>query len=277
MASQNRTHASDRGKAVVDIPGIPTIGTATAAPESATVAFTANVKGGAALSWTALSNPGSITGTGSSSPVTVSGLTVGTSYTFTVQGSNSTGTGEYSVASNSAVPIASTSYESIATIDGTGSSGTVTFSSIPSTYKHLQLRITAVGNAGAGGYPTSLAYFRLNSDSGSNYYFHTLSGNGSSASSSNGTSTGDFFYLPGGNTSYHGVVIIDILDYASTSKTKVLRALNGTDRNGSGAIWINSMLWNSTSAITNISLQGDASFHGSWTAGSKFALYGIKG
>lgn len=94
-----------KGK-VVDIPTAPTVGTATAATESATVEYTAATKGGPATTFTALSNPGSITGTGSSSPITVSGLTGGTAYTFTVRGSNATGSGEYSAASNSVTPIA---------------------------------------------------------------------------------------------------------------------------------------------------------------------------
>jgi hypothetical protein len=101
MASHNRTHASDRGKAIPDIPGTPTIGTATVGGQQATVAFTAGVLGGLPTSYTALSNPGSITGTGSSSPILVSGLSASTSYTFTVKGANSTGESAYSSASNS--------------------------------------------------------------------------------------------------------------------------------------------------------------------------------
>lgn len=94
----NRT-SPKKGK-VVDIPTAPTIGTATAGAESATVAFTASTQGGPVTTFTALSNPGSITGTGTS-PVTVSGLTAGTAYTFTVRGNNATGSSEYSSASNS--------------------------------------------------------------------------------------------------------------------------------------------------------------------------------
>lgn len=94
-----------KGK-VVDIPSTPTIGTATGDALSANVAFTAATKGGPATTYTALSNPGSITGTGSSSPINVSGLTAGTAYTFTVRGNNATGSGEYSSTSNSATPTA---------------------------------------------------------------------------------------------------------------------------------------------------------------------------
>jgi hypothetical protein len=102
MATNN---VSPKKGKVVDIPTAPTIGTATAATESATVEYTAATIGGPATTFTALSNPGSFTGTGTS-PITVSGLTGGTAYTFTVRGSNATGSGEYSAASNSVTPIA---------------------------------------------------------------------------------------------------------------------------------------------------------------------------
>jgi hypothetical protein len=106
MASHNRTHASDRGKVIPDLPQTPTIGTATGYIENAFITFTAPVLGGLPTSYTALSNPGSITGTGTSSPIKVSGLTAGTAYTFTVRGNNATGSSEYSSASNSVTPIA---------------------------------------------------------------------------------------------------------------------------------------------------------------------------
>lgn len=104
MASQNRTHASDRGKAILDIPTVPTIGTATKYFDGATVAFTPSTKGGAATSYTVLSNPGSITATGTTSPITISGLTLNTAYTFTIRANNAQGSSEYSSASNSITP-----------------------------------------------------------------------------------------------------------------------------------------------------------------------------
>jgi len=87
-------------------PGAPTIGTATAGDTIATVAFTANADDGGldVTSFTATSNPGSITGSASSSPVTVTGLTNGTAYTFTVTATNGAGTSAASAASNSVTP-----------------------------------------------------------------------------------------------------------------------------------------------------------------------------
>jgi hypothetical protein len=87
-------------------PGAPTIGTATAGDASASVAFTAPASsGGAAITgYTVTSSPGGLTGTGATSPVTVPGLTNGTAYTFTVQATNSEGSGAASAASNSVTP-----------------------------------------------------------------------------------------------------------------------------------------------------------------------------
>jgi hypothetical protein len=88
-------------------PDTPTIGTATAGDASASVTFTPAGTGETATSFTATSTPGSHTGTGGSSPVTVSGLSNGTSYTFTVHASNAAGDSSESSSSNSVTPSAS--------------------------------------------------------------------------------------------------------------------------------------------------------------------------
>jgi hypothetical protein len=94
-------------------PGAPTIGTATATGSTtATVAFTAPTDLGAgSITYTATSTPGSITGTGTS-PITVSGLSGGTSYTFTVTAATPGGTSPASAASNSitTVPVIGSSF-----------------------------------------------------------------------------------------------------------------------------------------------------------------------
>jgi hypothetical protein len=89
------------------IPGAPTIGTATAGNASATVAFSAPAStGGVAITgYTVTASPGGATATGASSPVTISGLTNGTAYTFTVTATNSAGTSSASGASNSVTPV----------------------------------------------------------------------------------------------------------------------------------------------------------------------------
>lgn len=91
---------------ISDVPDAPTIGTATAGAESASVTFTAAATGGSVTTFRATSTPGSITGTSATSPVTISGLTAGTSYTFQIRGENATGNSAYSSASNSITALA---------------------------------------------------------------------------------------------------------------------------------------------------------------------------
>jgi hypothetical protein len=92
------------------VPGAPTIGTATAGNAQASVTFTApsDIGGGAITSYTVISSGGQV-GTGASSPVTVTGLTNGQSYTFTVYANNAYGPGDVSAASNSVTPVAAPS------------------------------------------------------------------------------------------------------------------------------------------------------------------------
>jgi hypothetical protein len=112
-------------------PGAPTIGTATAGDASASVTFTAPTDTGqsAIVSYTVTSSPGSLTGTGSASPITVSGLTNGTAYTFTVTAANATGTGPASAASNSVTPVPPVYIEDVYSTylyTGNGSTQTIT-------------------------------------------------------------------------------------------------------------------------------------------------------
>ncbi|QSX73809.1 fibronectin type III domain-containing protein [Lysobacter arenosi] len=90
------------------VPSAPTIGTATAGDTQATVTFTAPAStGGAAITqYTATASPGGATATGAASPITVTGLTNGEAYTFTVTATNMAGTGSASAASNSVMPAA---------------------------------------------------------------------------------------------------------------------------------------------------------------------------
>jgi hypothetical protein len=259
---------------VVAPPVAPTIGTATdgGTGTTASVAFT-GVSG--AASYTATSTPGSFTGTAAATPVTVGGLTAGTSYTFKVKANNPLGSSGESAASNSVTILAGGAYESIASVlPTTGTS--VTFSSIPSTYKHLQIRI--LGRTDYSSTNDSVLV-RFNSDTGSNYSYHAVQGAAGGMSAAGVASTNGILLnngLAGGTAgaSVFGADIIDIHDYSSTSKNKTVRALNGRENNTSiSVIGIRSGAWYSTSAVTSVTL----TFNGNAQSGSVFALYGIKG
>jgi hypothetical protein len=174
-------------------------------------------------------------------------------------------------------------YESIATANGTGSSTTITFSSIPSTYKHLQIR-GILKNTSSGQFddPTWITF---NADTGSNYSYHSLYGTGTVATALSGVSQNNIVSKgtpsgsSGSNKGFCGT-IVDILDYTDTNKYKTLRWLQGFDNNGQGSsnngegsINLTSGNWRSTSAITSISFIG-SSFN--WTTDATLTLYGIK-
>jgi hypothetical protein len=170
-------------------------------------------------------------------------------------------------------------FESIASASGTGSSGTITFSSIPSTYQHLQIRGIARTTTGNN---LEWLNMRFNSDTSSAYDNHYLSGDGSSASA---TSFINASYiepaLAAASSSPSNTLnafIIDIHDYASTSKNKTTRSITGIERNQGDTdsrIHLLSGLWRNTNAISSITLFTRNS--GNFTTQTQIALYGIKG
>jgi len=102
--------ASSASSAVVPgaVPDAPTSVSAVAGNRKATVSFTAPSSNGSTItSYTVTASPGGATGSGSSSPITVSGLTNGTSYTFTVTATNGVGTGPASASSSPVTPVGS--------------------------------------------------------------------------------------------------------------------------------------------------------------------------
>ena len=167
------------------------------------------------------------------------------------------------------------SYYSIATAVGTGSSGTITFSSIPSTYTHLQIRGIARSDRTAGtgaGMPIT-----LNGDGAANYSSHRLYGDGATASATGASNRSalidDDITADNQTANVYEVFIIDILDYANTNKYKTARALWGFDNNGSGSIRLLSGNWRNTNAVTSISFTLAGS---NFKTPTQIALYGIK-
>jgi hypothetical protein len=165
-------------------------------------------------------------------------------------------------------------------IAGTGSSSTITFSSIPQNYKHLQIRATVARVSSSAG----INSLEFNNDSSAVYATHRIVGNGSFGAVAQGqiSRTNTFYSILSGSTTTStimGVNIVDIHDYSSTTKNKTVRSVSGYDTNGDSsegeAVYIASALWPSTSAITSIKIlsSGGQSF----TTTSTFALYGMVG
>jgi len=163
---------------------------------------------------------------------------------------------------------AASDYELIATSFGTGSSGTVTFSSIPAGYKHLQLRYSALVSSG-----NPYIGIRLNGDSGSSYAYHTLYRNGATVNAggaSTQTSAIALGFISGLSSSNVTSGITDIVDAFATTKYKTLKTHNGNVNE----IVFASGLWQNSSAVTSVTAFISA---GNFTTTSRFSLYGIKG
>ena len=173
----------------------------------------------------------------------------------------------------------STDFYQIATATVTsGGAATVTFSSIPSTYKHLQIRISAESNRAT--YGTDSVQFKINNDVGTNYSFHQLGTDGSTAYGLGVINTATMYWDVIGTTqSAFGGGVVDILDYANTNKYKTFRSLMGNDNNGTiagsgGAVALASGNWRNTAAIDTITL--NPVYGTLFNQNSTFALYGVK-
>jgi hypothetical protein len=155
----------------------------------------------------------------------------------------------------------------------------IVFSSIPSTYKHLQIRGICRNTANVGGDAPGM---RFNSDSASNYSHHTVNSNGTSISLFNsGSDTIAMFGYNTADASYSSNIftstVIEILDYANTNKYKTLFTRYGSDNNGTPRnTGLTTANWRSTSAITSISLAPYPNSTNTWVSGTTFALYGME-
>jgi hypothetical protein len=155
-----------------------------------------------------------------------------------------------------------------------GGSSSISFTSIPQTYSHLQIRIMNLGTSA-----TQDLRCRFNGDTNSNYWAHYLYGNGSTtASGSTGSNSYVFAGLTSISTSAPQISIVDVLDYTNVNKFKTTRTLAGTDGAGSGYMFLYSGLWSKAGSgvtsdpITQIDLSPNS---GSFNQYSSFALYGI--
>lgn len=151
-------------------------------------------------------------------------------------------------------------YTALATTTTSGGETSVTFSSIPATYRDLVLVVQPIDTTTNGG------RMRFNSDSGSNYSYVYMGGTGSAAESYSGTTNGVASWVAQSTIS---TVIFQIMDYSATDKHKtVLDRSSRSDARVRAA----ATRWANTSAITSIELNLQGA---DFSAGSTFSLYGI--
>ena len=260
---------------VSSAPSAPTIGTATAASTGAYVAFTGVNN---AASYKITSSPGSITAVGTTSPIYVSGLTGGTTYTFTAQAQNPFGISSASASSNSIIPSAS-GWENLGSY--TGTTPTVTFSSIPTTYKHLVILMN-IRTSQTGGVAEEGIWMRLNDVAGTNYGYVGISSNDTNNVNGTLTTSADAWYAissPSSTTAadFAAPTVIYIYDYANTNMRKSVNSYTGwyDQTNGYFRAHYAGGAVNTTSAVTTIRLQS-GNFR-NWASGSRISLYGIRG
>jgi hypothetical protein len=169
--------------------------------------------------------------------------------------------------------VAGSDYELIATAFGTGSSGVISFSSIPQDYKHLQVRYVSK-NAST----STLINITMNGITSGVYVRHSLYGADTqfgSSSSSTSQTTIPLIESMASSTTANAVNagVIDLLDYSSTLKNTTIKAFYGMvdTRN---RVYLSSGLYNQTTAVSSLTFTASAS---NFTALSRFSLYGIKG
>ena len=253
------------------VPQTPTIGTVTRVSDSSvSLPFTGNTGGKNLSAVTITSSPSlSLSYSGTTSPVAVSAsYAYGTDYSFTMTSTNANGTSSTSSASNTVSPNLTVppAYESIATsVVGAGGAASITFSSIPQTYKHLQIRAFLKADSTGRG--------SITINSGNFAIVHQLFSDGTGA----GASPASTYNWPlnfSATANIFGSNVIDLLDYTSTSKTRLFKVTAGVDYNGSGSIFLMSSLDLSTTATNTITLTPAT---GNWSQYTHVALYGIKG
>ena len=164
--------------------------------------------------------------------------------------------------------------EAIATTYLEADAASVTFSSIPSTYEHLQLRIS--GRDDDTGAATGTMGMRFTSDSGNNYAIHYVAGDGASTTAGGVASRNNIqlYRLAGGSTqsTIYGSMAVDVLNYSdgvTYTTTRAITGMNGSD----SETWFMSGLWMNTTAVNAIELVASAD---DLVRGSSFTLYGLK-
>jgi hypothetical protein len=166
-------------------------------------------------------------------------------------------------------------YDSLFTVTLTGEAASISFTGMPTAYKHLQLRGISQVNYGANDWGS--LQVRFNNDSGGNYTRHFMRGYTTVSGYSNTGDTGieaGIGRLIGADTNAFGASIIEIPNWQSAKK-KTTRSLAGfaAGSSGVGAVAMQHGIWNNTAPIHTVTIR---SSNGNFTAGTSFALYGVR-
>lgn len=158
-------------------------------------------------------------------------------------------------------------YSKIASYTIPSAVSSYTFSSIPGTYTDLVL----VSNPKVSSNQEAVQV-QFNGDTGNNYSFTQLYGDGTSASSSRAASLGYIYLSNGTSATNYGTGVFNIFDYSNTTTYKTVI---GRFNEAAYVAWSDAGLWRSTAAITSITLTVSGTSK-TLSTGSTFTLYGIE-
>lgn len=177
---------------------------------------------------------------------------------------------------------ATSAFDSLGAVLLSSSASSISFSNIPQTYTHLQIRAaTRNDRADNGAQSTTISF---NGDTThTNYRSHVLYYAASAANpASEANQLSGYYaavgYTPAANMTANvfSIQIIDILDYSNTSKNTTVRTIFGLDSNSAtaGYVGLVSSLWMNTAAVSSISMTTLPSAN--FVANTSVSLYGIK-
>ena len=148
------------------------------------------------------------------------------------------------------------------------SAASVTFSSIPATYRDL----IVVVEASSSGASNTNGRLTFNSDTGNNYNWVLMIGDGSSATSASSSNTSNIIILESATSTRRVLGIAQIQDYSATDKHKSTLGRYG---NAATATTAAAGRWANTAAITSVTIEAFSGTGLQWASGSSFYLYGI--
>lgn len=161
-------------------------------------------------------------------------------------------------------------YEKIATTTLSSATNTVNFNSISSAYTDL----VVIANVRKGGEAGEAMWVTFNGDTGSNYSYTWLRGNGSAANSYRASNDSRLqWYGQNISSETFTINILNIQNYSNTTTFKTIIGRNATANLQNNAIV---GLWRNTAAITSITLKPDLYLSPNFEIGCSFTIYGIK-